>query len=340
VAKRKKKNKNYLKYLLIISCSLILLIIILVVHSNYVRKEQEEAIKEDFRDKYDYDLNLIGYRLNKDVYESNNIRLSMYVDHNKDLVVELRNNKEFDIDLYVKTLKLFIDLDDNLIKDLINNLIKNSEEVENGSNINLDMRNYSLDIYSYPIDNLNVSVTFSINSNLSYSVYHYSKSLIDENTKLNNKILERINIENNDELVNYMINESIYNHDNNSLRYNEIFINVDNNNDYSYNLSYDKSNYSTESIRYSIVHNYDTYHDDIKKDLLLLDKYFNKYGKKTINYYEDIIKFVDLDSKDFTYQEDYNKDGYYYGKNDFDNLIITVNKYQNKIIMEYYIRGY
>ncbi len=338
----KKKRKNDYSLIVIIPSiivALIIFIVVYVVHSNNIRARQESAIKEDFQDKYQYSLERLGYKFEDDVYVNNSVRLSSFVDRNGNFNIEIRDDISHEnMDLYLDTLNLFIDLDNEIIKDNIVSVLGNSIDTEHSAFNELDARNYVLAIHSYPPSNLLISIKFVMNSELSYKRYSASQNLIDNNLLVDDKTINKINISIHNDLVKRILSESIKLNKTGNISYDDIDIYAYSDFDNGYHVSYTRSNYKSKTLTFKIAHKYSELDEEIKKDLLLIDQYFKI---NTSEYYGEIIKFVDLDNKDFTMQEDYEKNKFYYGGKEIsNNFNISVSKYDDYFDITYSYSDY
>ena len=137
------------------------------------------------------------------------------------------------------------------------------------------------------------------------------------------------------DLIKHMVNESKYNHNfqDSIITFHDVEVT------YNYYLNEIEFNlnekYSTNNIKYKVMRNLDNYKDILKKDLTLLDKYFNE---NILEYYDDIVKVIDdneyLDGKKYN---GIDVTGSYYLYNIVlnNNSSITFSVYEDKVMFEF-----
>ena len=188
-----KKNKRGDLIAAIIGISTLLFVF--VVFYSYSKAAYHQFINTTI-DTYDDSLKEIGYQKKSNTfYYGDDLRLVIN-QHDNQLSIELRDRlQDYDweryLNVYLKTIKLFVDFDSELFSKGIEYVINNGIESENSANINFSLSSYSISIYYYPKENLYISITFDKYRTTDFKHY-YATGIVDQTFTYDKLVLEKI----------------------------------------------------------------------------------------------------------------------------------------------------
>ena len=227
----------------------------------------------------------------------------------------------------------FAKVDEELFMTLINSLPEKSALGDTYNRVEINKDGYRLSLeYNSTGHTMWTVLDCSWYRTDSYSYDFYSVDNLDNQIKFIKKYFDK------DipyvELIKHMINESKYNHSYEDSRI--VFRDVE----ISYSISLNElsfvfdNTYNPKNIKYEVTRNIDNYKELLKKDLTLIDKYFNE---RISNEYESIIKTIEekeyLKGRKIDGLED--TGSYYTYTKHLNGCSITFDVFEDKIRFKY-----
>ena len=338
--KRKDSNKLFFSIIVIF----VLIMIAFVSFRIYEWTNNKETIS-----LYDDKLKEIGFEKKSNTYyygDSLKLAINQYSTYRS---IELRDRLDnFDwnknLDVYLRTVKVFIDFDYELISKGIEYVVKNSLITESITSIDFNFSSYSLSIYFYPKDNIYINITFNKYTTTDYKHY-YASGIADKSFEFDRLVLKKIfNKDIPVDILNRMGENALQDFEksniHNSFSIDDVEVDVSSYDKSSLYISYSKYNYiDYHKLDLEVTYDIKNFHDDVLKDLELMDRLFKT---NSVQYKDKIIDLIENPNTEYHVSEKSNyTEKYYYGYFTIDNNFeVNIRLYENKVEIRYEFKEY
>jgi len=334
---KKKKSSNRLFTIIAIIFTIIVTLFILFIAYEWVKSDESISV-------YETRLKEIGFEKKRNTYyygDTTRLSINQYQNHRS---IELRDRIDTDdwnknLDIYLQTVKIFVDFDYELISKGIEYVVNNSLATETSSTIEFNFSSYAVSIRFFPKDNLTIDITFNKYATTNY-INYYARGIVDKTFAFDKLVLKKIfNKDIPVEILNRMSENTLQDFENGGIH--NIF-NIDNVE--ATISSYDKSTLDISYSKYDhikfmnlyfqLTYDIENFHDDIAKDLELLDRLFDT---NSLQYKNKIIDLIENPNTDYSISEKSNyTEKYYYGSFKMDeNFQVNIRVYENRVNIRY-----
>ncbi len=339
---KKKKNSNKLFFAIISVFVLILIAFVSFRLFDWFNNKETISL-------YDDKLKEVGYEKKSNTYyygDTIRLAINQYPTHRS---IELRDRLDnFDwnknLDVYLRTVKVFIDFDYELISKGIEYVINNSLITESVASIDFNFSSYAISIYFFPKDNLSINITFNKYTTTDYKHY-YASGIADKSFAFDKLVLKKIfNKDIPVEILSRMSENTLKDFEKNSIHnsfnIDDVEANISSYDKASLYISYSKYDYiDYRNIDFELTYDIKNFHDDIIKDLELMDRLFKT---NSVQYKDKIIDLIENPNTDYHVSEKSNySEKYYYGHFTIDsNFQVNIRLYENRVEIRYEFKEY